>query len=128
MDNYEFINTAFKIANDIPTRYQLGGWGNQDNGVYLFDCVCLVKSILWGFNFSVGGHGGAVYLANGVPDVGANRMIELCNNIVSKYSSIDVILSYQIIFENLMKDYKWNENYLKNISNNNLIKKLELIS
>ena len=56
------------------------------------------------------------------------KIIELCNNIVSKYSSIDVILSYQIIFENLMKDYKWNENYLKNISNNNLIKKLELIS
>ena len=56
------------------------------------------------------------------------KIIESYNNILSKYTSIDVILSYQVIFENLMKDYKCNDNNLKFISNNNLIKKLELIS
>lgn len=90
MDNYEFINTSLRIANDIPTKYELGGWGNQKDGYYLFDCVCLIKSILWGFNFSVGGHGGAIYLANGVPDVGANRMIELCSNISSDFKNINI--------------------------------------
>ena len=90
MDNYEFIDIAKRIATDIPTRYQLGGWGQQQNGIYLFDCVCLIKSILWGFNFSVGGHGGAVYLANGVPDINANRMIEVCNNISYDFNNIEV--------------------------------------
>ena len=90
MDNYEFTNTALKIAKDIPTKYELGGWGNQRDGYYLFDCVCLIKSILWGFNFSKGAHGGAIYLANGVPDVGANRMIELCTNISDDFKNINV--------------------------------------
>ena len=61
MDNYEFAYIAKKIAYEIPTRYYLGGWGQQIDGIYLFDCVCLIKSILWGFNFSIGGHGGAIY-------------------------------------------------------------------
>lgn len=90
MDNYEFADIAKKIANTIPTAYKLGGWGEQSNGVYLFDCVCLIKSILWGFNFAIGGHGGAIYLANGVPDVGANRMITLCNNISYDFNNIDI--------------------------------------
>ena len=73
------------------------------------------------------------FLGNNIYFKRKNRMkeqniIEFCNNIVSKYTSIDLILSYQIIFGNLMKDYKWNDNNLKFISNNNLIKKLELIS
>lgn len=90
MDNYEFINTALRITTEIPTMYYLGGWGQQQNGYYLFDCVCLIKSILWGFNFSVGGHGGAIYLANGVPDVNADRMIELCTNISYDFSNIEI--------------------------------------
>lgn len=90
MDNYEFIDIAKRIATDIPTRYQLGGWGQQQDGIYLFDCVCLIKSILWGFNFSTGGHGGAVYLANGVPDINANRMIEVCNNISYDFNNIEI--------------------------------------
>ena len=90
MDNYKFIDIAKRIANTIPTRYELGGWGQQDNGVYLFDCVCFIKSILWGFDFQVGGHGGAVYLANGVPDVGANRMIELCTDISYDFNNIEI--------------------------------------
>ena len=39
-------------------------------------------------------------------------IIETCNNILFKYISIETILYNQIIFENLLKDYKWNESYL----------------
>lgn|GEM_PF-6382936 len=52
--------------------------------------MCLIKSILWGFNFSIGGHGGAIYKANGVPDVNANRMIELCEDISYDFTNIEV--------------------------------------
>ena len=55
------------------------------------------------------------------------EIIDICNSIVSKYISIDTVLFNQIIFENLMKDYKWNDYNLKNIGNNSLIKKLRLI-
>ena len=56
------------------------------------------------------------------------NVIDICNNILCKYISIDVILCNQIIFENLLKDYKWNDNDLKNIGNNSLVKKLNLIT
>ncbi len=88
MKKDQFIDTAKRIATDIPTRYQLGGWGQQDNGVYLFDCVCLIKSILWGFDFEKGGHGGAVYCSNGVPDLGANAFFEQCCYDISDNMSI----------------------------------------
>lgn len=91
MKKQQFIDTAKKIATDIPTRYQLGGWGQQDNGVYLFDCVCLIKSILWGFNFEKGGHGGAVYCSNGVPDVGANKMFgDYCYDKSTDFNKIEI--------------------------------------
>ena len=55
------------------------------------------------------------------------NVIDICNNILSKYTSIDVILCNQIIFENFLKDYKWNDNNLNTIENNCLIKKLQSI-
>ncbi len=89
MDNYKFISIAKRLL-DTPTKYHLGGWGEQEDGYYLFDCVCLIKSILWGFDFKIGGHGGAIYLANGVPDVGANRLIDLCYDISYDFSKIEI--------------------------------------
>ena len=86
----QFVDTAKRIL-DIPTKYQLGGWGQQSNGYYLFDCVCMIKSILWGFNFEKGGHGGAVYGSNGVPDWGANKFFnECCYDISSDFTHIEV--------------------------------------
>lgn len=44
-----------------------------------FDCVCLIKGILWGWNGDQNKtYGGAVYASNGVPDIGADRMITKC--------------------------------------------------
>ena len=31
----QFCDTAEKLARDYKTKYQLGGWGQQENGYYL---------------------------------------------------------------------------------------------
>jgi len=44
-----------------------------------FDCICLIKAILWGFNFNYSKrNGGCVYKANGVPDYGTKKFFEEC--------------------------------------------------
>ncbi len=48
-------------------------------------------------------------------------MINVCNEILDKYLSIDNLLYNQIMMENLLKDYKWNDNSLNSIKNNALI-------
>ena len=53
-----------------------------------------------------------------------NKVIDLCNYILSKYISIDLLLYNQLIFENLLKDYKWNNPDLNNINKNKLINRL----
>ena len=53
------------------------------------------------------------------------NIINICNNILYKYSSIETILYNQIMFENLLKDYHWNDNNLEIVENNYLIKKLK---
>ena len=50
------------------------------------------------------------------------NIINICNNILSKYISIDVILYNQIIFESFMKDYA---NNFDIIGNNILFRKLK---
>lgn len=50
------------------------------NDTFGFDCVCLVKGILWGWNGDVEDpHGGAVYLSNNMGDVTTEFMEILCN-------------------------------------------------
>lgn len=48
---------------------------------YGFDCVCLIKAILWGFP-------NTKYASNGVPDIGADTMITKCNNISTDFGNI----------------------------------------
>ena len=54
------------------------------------------------------------------------KLIDSCNNILYKYFSIENILYNQILFENLMKDYQWNNSNLKTIQNNDLIINLKI--
>ena len=49
------------------------------------------------------------------------KLIDSCDNILYKYHSIENILYNQILFENLMKDYHWNNPELKSIHKNDLI-------
>ena len=56
------------------------------------------------------------------------EIIEICNDILAKYISVDIILYNQIMMENLLKDYKWNEPELSSIKSNDLITKLDKIT
>lgn len=54
-----------------------------------FDCVCLVKGILWGWNGDASKkYGGAVYQSNGVPDITEEQMINVCSGVSSDFSSL----------------------------------------
>lgn len=76
--------------NQDPTRLETIT-NNLDKGVFGFDCVCLIKGVLWGWNGNLDAHyGGAVYKSNDVPDVGANRMMDLCLEISEDFSNISV--------------------------------------
>ena len=51
-------------------------------GYFGFDCVCLIKGILWGWDGDQSkSYGGASYTSNGVPDIGADTMIARCQNV-----------------------------------------------
>lgn len=57
---------------------------NADDDCFLFDCVCLIKGILWGWNADPNKvYGGAEYASNGVPDMTINAITAQC----SDYSS-----------------------------------------
>lgn len=119
MSNQEFANKAIDIANNYKTLYVMGGWGqplNDNNKLILinknaynkkiadninkatsdtfaFDCVCLIKSILWGFNGDVNKtRGGAIYASNGVKDVNADTMMtkKYCTDLSSNFSKLEV--------------------------------------
>ena len=57
---------------------------------FAFDCVGLVKGILWGWNAKADSvYGGAVYESNGVPDFGTG-IISNCDNVSTDFSKIEV--------------------------------------
>ncbi len=54
-----------------------------------FDCICLVKSILWGWNGDTAKeYGGAVYKSNGVPDSTIEAVRKKCSSVSSDFSRI----------------------------------------
>lgn len=58
-------------------------------GYFAFDCIGLIKAILWGWSGDASGnYGGADYVSNGVPDVSADGMIHLCQEVSSDFSNI----------------------------------------
>lgn len=117
-NNIQFAETALHIAKTYKTYYVNGAWGwpmtpanknrainngtsyNKRNaaaimalpdGIYGFDCICLLKGILWGWcgdwNKS---YGGAGYACNGVPDAPENVMIQRCNGVSTDFSNVQV--------------------------------------
>lgn len=108
MNNKEFVDRLIKVATKNKTLYVMGCFGaplNENNkkrytqnhpynkqavrtkmitsatpDTFGFDCVGLIKSILWGFTADKSKtYGGAKYQSNGVPDVNADTLIKLCN-------------------------------------------------
>ena len=63
----------------------------QKGNVFGFDCVCLLKGVLWGWNGDKSAtYGGAVYKSNGVPDINADSMFKTCTGASSDFSKIEV--------------------------------------
>lgn len=63
---------------------------NASSDTFGFDCVNLIKGILWGWTGDLNNaYGGAKYKTNDVPDVGANRMISLCET-STDFSNIEI--------------------------------------
>lgn len=108
MTSESFVARAIAISK-IKTAYLWGAFGAQINnalidqkanqyhtwytaarvkrfrglvgkGYFAFDCVGLIKAILWGWVGSSAPYGGAKYTANKVPDVDANIMMKMCKN------------------------------------------------
>lgn len=56
-----------------------------------FDCVCLIKGLLWGWSGDASkSYGGAGYGVNDVPDIGADTMITKCSSVSTDFSKIEV--------------------------------------
>lgn len=62
------------------------------NRGFIFDCVGLVKGILWGWDGDISRiYGGSTYASNGVPDIDAKGMINACKDSSADWSrGIDV--------------------------------------
>lgn len=117
MNNTEFVKKVTDIANNYKTLYVMGCFGapmtasnkerycqhtayNQQPtrqkliraataDTFGFDCVCLIKGVLWGWNGNKSAtYGGAKYASNGVPDIGADAMIQRCSGISTDFSKI----------------------------------------
>ena len=64
---------------------------NQTPPYFGFDCVCMIKAILWGWSGNQARHyGGANYISNGVPDISADQMIKVCTEVSEDFSKIEV--------------------------------------
>lgn len=119
MTNVEFVKIAKDIATNYKTLYVMGCFGSPMNNTnknrycnnysynkqssrtnkiknasadtFGFDCVCLIKGILWGWNGNVNKtYGGAVYNSNGVPDKSANQIMDYCTNVSKDFSNIEI--------------------------------------
>lgn len=110
----DFFISALKLALSSKTLYVMGCFGAPmtegnkeryknnhsynrqaarramidaaDADTFGFDCVNLIKGILWGWTGDKSKtYGGAKYASNGVPDVGADKMITLCKSVATFY-------------------------------------------
>ena len=77
-------NTSY---NRKPTRQEIIKAHTNTNPItFGFDCVCLIKGILWGWSGNKNkAYGGAQYAVNGVPDVGTEEIINYCSGVSSTF-------------------------------------------
>lgn len=62
---------------------------NATADTFGFDCVCLIKGILWGWCGDQNAtYGGATYASNGVPDISADGMIARCSGVSTNFDGI----------------------------------------
>lgn len=119
MTGKELAEKVTDIAKNYKTLYVMGCFGSPLNAVnrnrycnnhiynkqatrtkmiqaatpdtFGFDCVCLIKGVLWGWNGDEGKtYGGAKYASNGVPDIAANGMIQRCSDVTTNFSNVQI--------------------------------------
>lgn len=89
----QLVDTCIKIANSPTIYYSVSGgaWCKWNGSKWNMDCVCMIKGILWGFNFDKSAsHGGAVYASNGVYDDNADQIMQRCTKISTDFKNIKV--------------------------------------
>jgi hypothetical protein len=73
--------------NRRPARQELIRAASSDT--FAFDCVNLLKGILWSWSGDLNApYGGATYASNGVPDIDADQMINRCSEVSANFASI----------------------------------------
>lgn len=119
MTNIEFAKKLKDIAENYKTLYVMGCFGapmtaynkkryTQNNeynrqpertaminaasaDTFGFDCGCLIKGVLWGWDGDkTAVYGGAIYASNGVPDYNANQLIKVCKHVTTDFSEIEI--------------------------------------
>ena len=64
---------------------------NASADTFGFDCVCLIKGVLWGWNGDKKKtYGGSKYAPKVVPDINADAMIKVCTDVSTDFSNIEV--------------------------------------
>lgn len=82
-------NGAHGSYNAKSTRKKMIQAADADT--WAFDCVCLIKSVLWGWQGDkTKKYGGATYVSNNVPDIDADSMINVCKEVSTDFSKIEV--------------------------------------
>lgn len=87
----EFIKKLKYVASLKTTYYSVSGgaWAKWNGKSWNFDCVILVKAILWGWCENKNhAHGGAKYLSNGVKDDNADGIINRCSNVSTNFTNL----------------------------------------
>lgn len=75
--------------NQQPARVKLINAASADT--FGFDCVCLIKGVLWGWNGDKNKiYGGAKYATKGVLDIDANTMINICSGVSTDFGKIEI--------------------------------------
>ena len=119
MTNLELIDKATNIAQNYKTKYMWGTFGSIitesliwqktrqypqrystnrqtelrneiGKNCWAFDCVGLIKSILWGWTGDTSKtYGGASYGSNKVPDTTASGVINSCTSVSTNFDTIE---------------------------------------
>lgn len=120
MKSTEFVQKVKNIATRVNTVYACGMFGQPiteksikdkakqypkwytekkqamlrgliGKNYFGFDCVCLIKGVMWGFNADpTKTYGGATYASNGVRDLNETQMFNTCSGISTDFSKIEV--------------------------------------
>lgn len=119
MNNLQFIEKLLDIEKNYKTLYVMGCFGaplniqnkaryknnhnynkqkerqkmidNATEDTFGFDCVNLIKSIIWGWEGDKNkNYGGAIYNSNNLDDISANMLITKCIDISTNFDNVQV--------------------------------------